>query len=91
MDPKPKEDPFDLHIEKKLKIKEFLVIQKPEENQISYIIKKFEKTRAQSLEILNMIKEILENYPNLSDKQKIDYCKSQRALIKLYLKGLQKD
>ena len=89
MDSKPKEDPFDLNLKKKIKIQEFLVFKKPEINQDNYIIKKFEKSRTQNLEILNIIKEILEKYPNLTDKQKIDYCKNQRTLIKLYLKNLQ--
>lgn len=89
MDSKSEQDPFDLNIKKKINIKEFLVIQKPEANQNRYIIKKFEKNRSQNLEILNMIKEILETYPNLTYKQKIDYCKYQRFLIKLYLRGIQ--
>jgi len=89
MDSKPKEDPFDLNIKKKLMIQDFLVLKKPEIDQDNYIIKKFEKSRTQNLEILNIIKEILETYPNLTDKQKIDYCKNQRTLIKLYLKNLQ--
>jgi len=89
MDSKPKEDPFDLNFKKKLTIQDFLVLKKPEEEQNNYIIKKFENSKSQNLEILIIIKEILETYPNLTDKQKIDYCKSQRALIKLYLKNLQ--
>lgn len=30
-------------------------------------------------------------YPNLTDKQKIAYCKTQRTLIKLYLKKIQEN
>jgi len=40
--------------------------------------------------ILNDINSILMNYPNLTNKQKLDYCNSQRYFMKLYLKEVLK-
>lgn len=78
-----------MNYEKKIRIKDFIVIERPEKDKKSYIIKQFKNTREQNLEILKLLKEILEMYPNLTDKQKIAYCKTQRNLIKLYLKKVQ--
>jgi hypothetical protein len=43
-----------------------------------------------TLIILNEIKIILQNCSNLTDKQKLEYCNSQRYFMKLYLKELNK-
>ncbi len=40
--------------------------------------------------ILKEIHEILENCSNLTDKQRLDYCKSQRFFMKLYLREINK-
>ncbi|MFW9947131.1 MAG: hypothetical protein ACFFDX_09915, partial [Candidatus Odinarchaeota archaeon] len=72
-------------------IREFIVYKKVEQNSNEYVIKKFEKTKEQNLEILNLIKDILENVANLTPKQIIDYCKSQRYFMKLYFKQIQEE
>lgn len=46
-----------------------------------------EKTN-DNLIILNEIKAILQNCSNLTDKQKLEYCTSQRFFMKLYLKEI---
>ena len=43
-----------------------------------------------NLIILNEIKAILENCSNLTDKEKLEYCNSQRFFMKLYLKEINK-
>jgi len=40
--------------------------------------------------ILKEIHEILENCSNLTDKQRLDYCESQRFFMKLYLREINK-
>ncbi len=40
--------------------------------------------------ILKEIQEILENCSDLTDKQRLDYCKSQRFFMKLYLREINK-
>ena len=70
-------------------IQEFIVYKKPGQDSNEYVIKKFDKTKEQNLEMLNLIKEILENTANLTPKQIIDYCNSQRYFMKLYFKQLQ--
>lgn len=44
-----------------------------------------------NLVILEEIGEILRNCTFLSEKQKLDYCKSQRYFMKLYLKEVNRD
>jgi len=41
-----------------------------------------------NLIILNEIKAILQNCSNLTDKEKLEYCNSQRFFMKLYLKEI---
>lgn len=70
-------------------IQEFIVYIKPGQDTHEYIIKKFEGTKEQNLKILNLIKDILNNTANLTPKQIIDYCNSQRYFMKLYFKQIQ--
>ena len=46
-----------------------------------------EKTN-DNLIILNEIKAILQNCSNLTNKQKLEYCNSQRFFMKIYLKEI---
>lgn len=69
-------------------IQDFIVYQKSRQNINEYIIKNFDKSKEQNLEVLNLIKEILKNTAELTPKQIIDYCKSQRYFMKLYFKKL---
>lgn len=69
-------------------IREFIVYKKLGQNSNEYVIKKFDKTKEQNLEMLNLIKVLLDNVANLTPKQIIDYCKSQRYFMKLYFKNL---
>ena len=43
----------------------------------------------ENLVILKEIQEILQNCSNLSEKQKLEYCESQRYFMKLYLQELK--
>lgn len=72
-------------------IREFIVYKKLGQNSNEYVIKKFDKTKEQNLEMLNLIKDILENVVNLTPKQIIDYCNSQRYFMKLYFKQIQEE
>ena len=44
-----------------------------------------------NLVILEEIGEILQNCTTLTENQKLDYCKSQRYFMKLYLKEVNRD
>ncbi len=44
-----------------------------------------------NLAILEEIGEILQNCTTLTENQKLDYCKSQRYFMKLYLKEVNRD
>ena len=72
-------------------IQEFIVYKKLGQNSNEYVIKKFDKTKEQNLEMLNLIKDILENVANLTPKQIIDYCNNQRYFMKLYFKKIQEE
>jgi len=49
-----------------------------------------EDTKTEYLVILNYIRSILINYPNLNNNQKLNYCSEQRYYIKLYLREILK-
>lgn len=70
-------------------IKDFIVYQKPGQKTTEYVIKNFDKSKEQNLEMLNLIRDILKSTAELTPKQVIDYCNSQRYFMKLYFKKLQ--
>ena len=43
---------------------------------------------SENLKILNDIQDILQNCTKLTQKEKLEYCKSQRFFMKLYLKEM---
>ncbi len=49
-----------------------------------------EDLKNENLVIITEIQSILQNCSNLTDKQKLDYCNSQRYFMKLYLKEIKK-
>ena len=59
MDSKKKHDPFDIHDRGKIRIKEFLVFKELDDDRDNYIIKEFEKTKAQTLEALEFIQRFI--------------------------------
>jgi len=56
-------------------------------NQLNLNIEDFTND---NLVLLNEIQAILKNCIFLTDKQKLDYCSSQRYFMKLYLKEINK-
>ena len=44
----------------------------------------------ENLKILNDIQDILQNCTKLTQKEKLEYCKSQRFFMKLYLKEINR-
>jgi len=44
----------------------------------------------ENLKILNDIQDILQNCTKLTQKEKLEYCKSQRFFMKLYLKEMNR-
>ena len=92
MDSKTNNDPFDLNIKKRVKIKDFLVFKESnDDDQDSYTIKIFEKTKEQNLEVLQFIQKSIKNNPDMNSDQVKDYLKRQRYFIKLYLKEVNKE
>jgi hypothetical protein len=73
---------------RELKILEFLVYKTAKKDSDNYVIKPFEKGKDESFETLRFINDILRKGINLTPRQRIDYCNSQRHFIKLYLKEL---
>ena len=91
MDSKTKEDPFDLNFKKRVRIKDFLVFKESNDDQDSYKIVEFEKTKEQNLKVLQIIQKAIKNNPDLNSNQVKDYLKRQRYFMKLYLHEVNKD
>ena len=91
MDSKTNDDPFDLNFKKKVRIKDFLVFKESSDDQDNYVIKKFEKTKEQNLEILQFIQKTINSNPDMNSSQVKDYLKRQRYFMKLYLKEVNKE
>jgi len=84
-------DPFDIIDKKKVKIKEFLVYKESEGEHDSYIIKQFDKTKEQNLEVLQYIQKLIKSDPNMKSELIKGYLKRQRFFIKLYLKEVNRN
>ncbi|MFX1289310.1 MAG: hypothetical protein ACFFFY_12210 [Promethearchaeota archaeon] len=91
MDSKEEQDPFDIHDRKKIRIKEFLVFKGLDDDQDSYIIKEFEKTKEQTLKALEFIQKIIKSHPDLKSERIKGYLKRQRYFMKLFLKEVNKE
>jgi hypothetical protein len=91
MDSKTEKDPFDLNFKKKVRMKDFLVFKEANDDQDSYIIKRFENSKEQNLEVLQFIQRMIKSNPDLNSDQVKDYLKRQRYFIKLYLKEVNKE
>ena len=91
MDSETENDPFDLNFSKKVRIKEFLVFMESEDGQEYYVIKKFEHTKEQNLEVLKFIQKIIESDPDINSGRLKGYLKQQRLFIKRYLKEVNKN
>ena len=91
MDSKTKSDPFDLNFKRKVRIKDFLVFKESKDDQDNYVIKRFEKTKEQNLEVLQFIQKMIRSNPDMNSSQVKIYLKHQRYFIKLYLEEINKD
>jgi hypothetical protein len=81
-------DPLFTPIRKVIKIREFLVLDKEIDGKTNYIIKPYNSSKEEAMEALAFLKEEISSFNELSPIQKIEFCKNQRKLIKLYLKLL---
>jgi hypothetical protein len=88
---KTENDPFNLNFKKKVKIKDFLVFKESSDEQDNYLIKRFEKTKEQNLEVLQFIQRMIKSNPDMNSSQVKDYLKRQRYFMKLYLKEVNKE
>ena len=88
---KKEQDPFDIHDRGKIRIKEFLIFKRLDDDQDNYIIKEFEKTKAQTLEALEFIQKIIKTNPDLKSDRIKGYLKRQRYFIKLFLEEVNKE
>ena len=91
MDSKKKEDPFDIHDKRKVRIKEFLVFKELDDERDNYIIKHFERTKEQTLEALEFIQKIIKNYPDMNSERIKGYLRRQRFFMKLFLKEVNRE
>ena len=82
------DDPLFAPKKKQFKIRDFLVLEKQEEGNTNYIIKSFGYSKEEALTALLFLKDAITSFNKLSPLQKIEFCKGQRTLIKLYLKLL---
>ena len=73
-----------------IKIKDLIFEEKIKNELITDIKCILREPENENLIILKEIQEILKNCSNLSGKQRLDYCKSQRFFMKLYLRELNK-
>jgi len=90
MDSKTEKDPFDLNFKKKVRMKDFLIFKESNDDQDNYVIKRFEKSKEQNLEVLQFIQEMIKSNPDMNSSQVKDYLKRQRYFIKLYLDSINK-
>ena len=81
-------DPLFAPRKKQIKIWDFLVLEKCEEGNTNYIIKSFGYSKEEALTALSFLKDAIASFNKLSPLEKIEFCKNQRTLIKLYLKLL---
>jgi hypothetical protein len=83
------DDPLFAPRKKQIKVRDFLVLEKKEDGgNTNYIIKSFGYSKEEALMALSFLKDSIASFNKLSPLQKIEFCKSQRVLIKLYLKLL---
>ncbi|MHA1372917.1 MAG: hypothetical protein ACTSVI_00910 [Promethearchaeota archaeon] len=82
------DDPLFAPRKKQIKIRDFLVLEKQEEGNTRYVIKSFGSSREEALKALSFLTDAISSFNKLSPLQKIEFCKGQRTLIKLYLKLL---
>jgi len=82
------DDPLFAPKKKQIKIRDFLVLEKHEGVNTNYVIKSFGYSKEEALTALSFLKDEINSFNKLSPLQKIEFCKSQRMLIKLYLKLL---
>ena len=73
---------------KPIKIRDYLVLTKEEKGTVNYIIKALDSSKEDALKALEFLKNEIRSFNELSPAQKIEFCKNQRKLIKLYLKLL---
>jgi hypothetical protein len=71
---------------KPIKIREYLVLTKEEEGTVNYIIKSLDSSKEDALSALEFLKNEISSFNDLSPAQKLEFCKNQRKLIKMYLK-----
>lgn len=62
------------------------MLTKEEEGTVNYIIKALDSSKEDTLSALKFLKNEISSFNELSPTQKLEFCKSQRKLIKLYLK-----
>ena len=82
------DDPLFSPKRKTIKIREYLVLTKEEEGTVNYIIKSLDSSKEDALSALEFLKNEISSFNDLSPSQKIEFCRNQRKLIKLYLKLL---
>ena len=82
------DDPLFAPRKKQIKIRDFLVLEKRIEGNTSYVIKSFGYSKEETLKALSFLTDAITSFNKLSPLQKIEFCKGQRTLIKLYLKLL---
>lgn len=82
------DDPLFSPRKKQIKIRDFLLLETREEGKTNYVIKSFGYSKEEALNALSFLKDAIASFNKLSPLQKIEFCKSQRSLIKLYLKLL---
>ncbi|MHA1191443.1 MAG: hypothetical protein ACTSP9_04010 [Promethearchaeota archaeon] len=83
------DDPLFAPRKRQIKIRDFLVLEKQEEGgNTIYVIKSFGYSKEEALTALSFLTDAISSFNKLSPLQKIEFCKGQRTLIKLYLKLL---
>jgi len=82
------DDPLFAPKKKQFKIRDFLILERQEKGNTNYVIKSFGYSKEETMTALSFLKDSIASFNKLSPLQKIEFCKSQRTLIKLYLKLL---
>lgn len=88
MDSKSKKEDIDKSALQDIKLNSIRINESKKQND-EHEIDKIEQLCDENLTTLQKIHAILVNCANLSKKQKLEFCESERYFMKLYLKKLQ--
>jgi hypothetical protein len=81
-----KDDPLFAPDKRPLRIVDFLVIRREEQDAINYLIVQYDPASEDALRVLSLLSKETNHLDDRSPIERLGFCKMQRSLIKVYLK-----